>query len=121
MKVSILQFEVHGHQMESLVEALLNQMRGPEEPGTSKKCRTSSVTNAAAEDVFNRLHVKYHADQGRGDGYVHWTLMESVERFWSFQGEELEQLVKGESADTSELIRVPGRVPGHSIWVKIRL
>lgn len=72
-----LEFEIHGHHMESILAHLL----GPED---SKECQ-QGTWSAPVDALLARMNVTYPIGQ-LGEGFFHWTLMESIEKFWSFDG-----------------------------------
>lgn len=70
-----LEFEIQGHHMESILAHLL---------GTEdwKDCR-QETWSAPVDALLSRMNVSYQNGQ-LGEGFFHWTLMESIEKFWSF-------------------------------------
>lgn len=86
----LLEFEVHGHQMESLLAQMLGW-----DSEEHKKCHEKLA--GPIDALLSRLNITYHSGLEDGEGFLHWTLMESVEKFWSF--------------DTNSARAIKGRLP----------
>ena len=77
-----LEFEIHGHHMESILTHILGQ---DESKNTSHQYECYKRTSDSIHVLLNRLNVSYPSGE-LGEGFLHWTLMESIEKFWSFDG-----------------------------------
>ena len=86
---TVRQFEVHGHRIEKLLADLLAELSGPLPAGCEHQ-----AGDTAAEGVLKKLNVKHHADHD-SEGYLHWTLADSVGCFWAFQGRSMRQQLRG--------------------------
>ena len=73
-----LEFEIHGHHMESILSYIL----GGDETGDHRQCR-KEVPSKTIDALLDRIKVS-HSTKELGEGFLHWTIMESVEKFWSF-------------------------------------
>ena len=75
-----LEFEIHGHRMESIMALIL----GNDEPQHWSQCHASSLS--PVDLLMARLNVTQAESLETGEGFFHWTVMESIEKFWSFDG-----------------------------------
>lgn len=84
-----LEFEIHGHHMESIIADIL-ATDATQYPASGRRC-DQRISSAPVEALLARLNVTYPTGQ-LGEGFFHWTLMESVEKFWSFDGAVVKSL-----------------------------
>ena len=83
-----LEFEVHGHRIESLLTRLIGK-----NSGAHKECHQRLIHPVDA--LLRRLNMSQNDEEvkaNHGEGFVHLTLMESVENFWSFDREAVRML-----------------------------
>ena len=74
----LLEFEVHGHRLESQLSQLIHPDGRPE-------CPNAEAAKGPIETLLGRLNITAgSAEDDSSEGFLHWTLMESVENFWSF-------------------------------------
>lgn len=75
----LVEFEIHGHRIETMVAELLDL--------DLPQCHPS--VNKQIDHLLNRFNVtaliQPFGDQ-LGEGFFHYTVMESIEKFWSFDG-----------------------------------
>jgi hypothetical protein len=80
-----LEFEIHGHHMESILAHVLAQHDDGGECSSSAGQPARRTTPDSIDALLHRLNVSYPSGD-LGEGFLHWTLMESIEKFWSFDG-----------------------------------
>jgi hypothetical protein len=80
-----LEFEIHGHHMESILAHVLAQHDDGGECSSSGGQLARRTTPDSIDALLHRLNVSYPSGD-LGEGFLHWTLMESIEKFWSFDG-----------------------------------
>ncbi|XP_045027440.1 uncharacterized protein LOC116919379 [Daphnia magna] len=78
----VLEFEIHGHHMESILNHILGEDKSQ---NTSHLYECYNRMSAPVDALLARLNVS-HPSGKLGEGFLHWTLMESIEKFWSFDG-----------------------------------
>ena len=73
--------------MDELLEAII----GDDDDGDNGACNN---LNLPVDALFRHLNVTRHAEAS-GEGFLHLTTMESVERFWSFDAAQITKYIRG--------------------------
>lgn len=74
------------------MERLLTDIFGHGDEESEFRVRGHPVSQI--DDLFRSLNMTHHLDTP-GDGFLHWTVMESVERFSSFQEWQIVKFFRG--------------------------